>query len=163
MTLHRVWLAISALVGLPIAGLGLLLLVPAAHDRSPAAVLLLIPAVLVVWAITLFVRLSRRRKSGGTLRRWILAFYTVAGTTSIWATTWDYSRDGIAGRMLSPWTTLAAALFFLFPLIHLLIFCKTTNTEPDAAPNSRPPSQLPTSPEAQAPDSLRAPSSGGCG
>jgi hypothetical protein len=32
-----------------------------------------------------------------------------------------------------------------------------------AAPNSRPPSQLPTSPETQTPDSLRTPSSGGCG
>ena len=36
-------------------------------------------------------------------------------------------------------------------------------TEPDAAPNSRPPSQLPTSPGIQAPDSLRTPPSGGCG
>jgi hypothetical protein len=35
--------------------------------------------------------------------------------------------------------------------------------EPDAAPNSRPPSQLPTSAEAQAPDSQRTSSSGGCG
>jgi len=35
--------------------------------------------------------------------------------------------------------------------------------EPDAAPNSRPPSQFPTSPEVQSPDSLRTPSSGGCG
>jgi hypothetical protein len=36
-------------------------------------------------------------------------------------------------------------------------------TEPDAAPNSRPPCQLPTSPEIQTPDSLRTPPSGGCG
>jgi hypothetical protein len=35
--------------------------------------------------------------------------------------------------------------------------------EPGAAPNSRPPSQLATSPEAQTPDSLRTPPSGGCG
>jgi len=37
------------------------------------------------------------------------------------------------------------------------------NGEPDAAPNSRPPSQLPASPETQTPDPLRAPHSGGCG
>ncbi len=37
------------------------------------------------------------------------------------------------------------------------------NTEPDAPPNSRPPSRLPTSPKDQTPDSLRTPSSGGCG
>jgi len=35
--------------------------------------------------------------------------------------------------------------------------------EPDAAPNSRPPPQLPTSPNVQTPDSQRASSSGGCG
>jgi len=35
--------------------------------------------------------------------------------------------------------------------------------EPGAPPNSRQPSALPMSPEAQTPDSLRTPSSGGCG
>ena len=35
--------------------------------------------------------------------------------------------------------------------------------EQGAAPKSRPPSQLPTSPGVQTPDSLRTPSSGGCG
>ncbi|MHB8523320.1 MAG: hypothetical protein ACYDH9_21550 [Limisphaerales bacterium] len=34
--------------------------------------------------------------------------------------------------------------------------------EPDAAPNRRPPRQLPTSPEIQSSDSQRTPSSGGC-
>jgi hypothetical protein len=40
---------------------------------------------------------------------------------------------------------------------------KTTNVEPAAAPNSRPPSRLPASPDVQSPDSLRTPFSGGCG
>lgn len=35
--------------------------------------------------------------------------------------------------------------------------------QPDASPNSRPPCQLPPPPEVQSPDSLRTPSSGGCG
>ncbi len=35
--------------------------------------------------------------------------------------------------------------------------------EPDASPNSRPPAQLPTSPDIRTPDSQRASSSGGCG
>jgi hypothetical protein len=35
--------------------------------------------------------------------------------------------------------------------------------EPGATPNSRPPSELPASPEIQPPDSLRTSSSGGCG
>lgn len=37
------------------------------------------------------------------------------------------------------------------------------DAEPGAPPNSRPPSQLPTSPEIQPSDSQRASSSGGCG
>jgi hypothetical protein len=39
----------------------------------------------------------------------------------------------------------------------------TKGSEQNAAPNSRPPSQLPTSPEIQSSDSQRTPSSGGCG
>ena len=42
--------------------------------------------------------------------------------------------------------------------------CDANNRgEPEAAPNSRPPSQLPESPEVQSPDSPRTLSSGGCG
>ncbi|MPN46902.1 hypothetical protein SDC9_194501 [bioreactor metagenome] len=37
------------------------------------------------------------------------------------------------------------------------------DTEPDAPPNSRRPSQLPPSSDVQSPDSPRTPSSGGCG
>lgn len=40
---------------------------------------------------------------------------------------------------------------------------KRMSGEQGAAPNSRPPSPLPVSPEIQTPDSLRTPSSGGCG
>jgi hypothetical protein len=42
-------------------------------------------------------------------------------------------------------------------------FGNTQNAEPDAAPNSRPPQQLPASPDVQTPDPQRASSSGGCG
>jgi hypothetical protein len=40
---------------------------------------------------------------------------------------------------------------------------RITSAEPCAPPNSRPPSQIATSSETQTPDSLRTPSSGGCG
>ena len=40
---------------------------------------------------------------------------------------------------------------------------KCRKGEQDGAPNSRPPSQLPASPEIRSPDSLRTSSSGGCG
>jgi|KBSSwiStaDraftv2_1062776.scaffolds.fasta_scaffold245033_2 hypothetical protein len=39
----------------------------------------------------------------------------------------------------------------------------TIFTEPDAAPNSRQPQQLPTSPDIQSPDSQRTSPAGGCG
>jgi hypothetical protein len=48
-------------------------------------------------------------------------------------------------------------------LICKLLRAKLQELEPDAAPNSRPPSQLQASPETQSSDSLRTPSAGGCG
>ncbi|MCI5227685.1 MAG: hypothetical protein D3918_13760 [Candidatus Electrothrix sp. AX2] len=129
MILHRVCLAISVLVGLPIAGLGLLFVVPAAQDRSAAVVLLFIPALLVAWAVMLLVRLIRHGEFREGLHSRLLAFYTVAGAVSIWATTWDFSRQGATDRIFSPWITLEAALFFLFPLVHLLLFYKTSSAE----------------------------------
>ena len=57
---------------------------------------------------------------------------------------------------LPPTCTLRSALDDLLRLIHEF-------TEQGAAPNSRQPSQLPTSSEVQKSDSLRTPSSGGCG
>src|ERR1039457_4326259 len=94
MTLHKAWLAISALAGLPLAGLGLLLLVPAALDRSPAVFFLMAPSLLVVWAIALLVRVIRSRCVESALRRRLFAFYAVSGGIAVWAATWDFSRDG---------------------------------------------------------------------
>jgi len=48
-------------------------------------------------------------------------------------------------------------------LICKLLRWKLQELEQDAAPNSRPPSQFPSSPEAQSSDPQRTPSSGGCG
>jgi hypothetical protein len=45
----------------------------------------------------------------------------------------------------------------------VLVFEKRKAGQPDAPPNSRPPSQLPSSPENPSSDSQRTPSSGGCG
>jgi hypothetical protein len=42
-------------------------------------------------------------------------------------------------------------------------YCRLQKPEPDAPPNSRPPSQFPGSPAAQSSDSQRTSSSGGCG
>lgn len=47
--------------------------------------------------------------------------------------------------------------------LHELVTTRINVAEPDAAPNSHPPSQSPPSPEVQSSDSLRTPSPGGCG
>jgi hypothetical protein len=46
---------------------------------------------------------------------------------------------------------------------HVEQLAQKLSAEPDAPPNSRPPQQLPASPDIQTPDSQRASSSSGCG
>ena len=144
MTLHKAWLAISALAGLPLAGLGLLLLVPAALDRSPAVFLLMAPSLLVVWAIALLVRVIRSRCVESALRRRLLAFYAVSGGIAVWAATWDFSRDGAQAPLFSPLTRVAVALFFVVPFLHLLFspVAARPDTEPGASPMAAPPRRL---------------------
>ena len=156
MTLHKICVGISALAGLPVALLGLLLVVPAGLERSPAVVLLLSPAVLVVWAIVLFVRLVHPRSPQPSLRWRLLAFYVVAGALTGWATTWDFSRDGTQGPMFSPWTTVAAVLFFAVPLAHLLLSPRSGRpiTEPSASPNGGPATGLGNSAVSEVPPSV---------
>jgi len=155
MILHRIWLVISGLAGFPIAGLSMLLLVPAAHQRSPAIVLLFIPVLLVVWAISLFVRFGRDRAISPSFRRWLLPFYIVTGATVVWVTTWSFSRDGRTEPMFSPWSTLIAGGFFLLPVVHLLFFCKTRSTEPDGAANGSQPIRSETNQTSSAAGSRR--------
>lgn len=56
-----------------------------------------------------------------------------------------------------------SGLALVISLLHILITRRKTNAEPGAAPNRRPPSQLPSSPRVPTPDPLRTSSSGGCG
>jgi hypothetical protein len=115
--------------------MGLLLVVPAAMDGSPAALLLLLPTFLVGWAVALFFHLTRSARTP-SVRKNLCAFYIVTGTASVWATTWDFSREGIQGQTFSPWTMLATAAFFFVPVLHLL-FVQPGN-EPGATPNGSP-------------------------
>ncbi len=135
MRLHRIWIAIAALAGVPVAGMGLLLVVPAAMDGSPAALLLLLPTFLVFWASMLFFRLIRSARTPSA-RTSLFAFYIVTGTVSTWATTWEFSRDGVQGQTFSPWAMLAIAAFFLVPVMHLL-FVQPEN-KPGASPDGSP-------------------------
>ena len=67
------------------------------------------------------------------------------------------------------WLQTRQSIGVLPPLLLLILLYGRGKVESflraqqDAAPNSRPPSQLPTSPEVRAPDSQRTSSSGGCG
>jgi hypothetical protein len=115
--------------------MGLLLVVPAAMDGSPAALLSLLPTFLAGWAVALFFRLSRSARTP-SVRRNLFAFYIVTGTVSVWATTWDFSREGIQGQIFPPWTMLAATAFFLVPVMHLLFV--QPGSEPVATPNGSP-------------------------
>jgi hypothetical protein len=66
---------------------------------------------------------------------------------------------------LAGWASVVAfytGLALVVSMFHILITRRKGNAEPGAPPNSRPPSQSPTSPETQTPDSLRTPSTGGC-
>ena len=67
--------------------------------------------------------------------------------------------------LLHPAISVALGLVCVFkgPGWATTLAAKDKRTEPGAPPNSRPPSPLPTSPEIQPSDSLRTPSSGGCG
>ena len=120
MTLfHRIWLITIALFGVPIACLGLILAIPAVIDLSPAVFLLLIPAVLIIWDITLIIRGKKIQK----LRINLFAFYTVAGAISIWSSTWTFNRDGATGYIFNPEFGYLTGIFFLVPIV-VLIFTK---------------------------------------
>jgi hypothetical protein len=62
----------------------------------------------------------------------------VTGGVAVWAATWDFSRDGVQAPMFSPWTTVAVALFFVVPFLHLLFSPVATrpDTEPVASANA---------------------------
>lgn len=65
------------------------------------------------------------------------------------------------------WSAMLSGVYSLFGVALSALLARplrrSGNAEPDASPNSRPPSQFPSSSEIQTPDSLRTPSSGGCG
>src|SRR6266850_6262633 len=56
-----------------------------------------------------------------------------------------------------------SGVFFAVLAGSTILIYRLVEGEPDAPPNRRPPQRLPKSPEVPAPDSLRTPSSGGCG
>ena len=134
MTLHKIWIAIAALAGLPVAGLSILLTFPATLDRSPPGLLLLLPEALVAWSIALFVRLLKGGHNVAPQRSSLLAFYIVAGTVSVWATTWPFSRDGRPGQMFSSAEMACVGIFFIVPVVHLIF--ASPRTEPGTAPDS---------------------------
>ena len=138
--LHKIWLIVTALIGIPIAGMGLLLFIPAIHDRSWAAPLLLIPTGLVVWAFICHIRIYRDPAFTSSNVRRLTWFYLVAGFVSVWSSTWSFTRDGNTGHMFSLGTTISITCFFALPLMELAYerHRMKRNTEPAPSPYSSP-------------------------
>jgi hypothetical protein len=116
MMLHKIWLALFALPVLPFAvfGVGFAIL----GWPSRGNVIVLLPAIALVWAGTLFIRLCRHGRLGLSLRWELLAFYVVIGAQTVWVTTWKssyYNPDS------APWFTAVAVVFFTVPSLHLLL------------------------------------------
>ena len=132
-----------------------------------------------------FVERLRKHDRQWRFTRWVLIIGGVA-SIAMWAWMLHYvfdstegSRDKEAALLLHAFAypkvllgMIMGAVMIGFALRDwygsptrtlLLRLLEEHQAEPGAAPNSRPPSQLPTSPEVQSPDSQRTPSSGGCG
>jgi hypothetical protein len=138
--MHKIWLGITTLIGLPIAGLSLLLLMPASHNRSPAVFLLLVPIVLVAWAISLLFRMFRTGRTVLQLRRELLVFYALVGAVAVQVSTWSFSRDGTTGTIFTPEITLIVALFFIIPFVQIF---RTTAENPSSPRNDSAAKPLP--------------------
>jgi len=119
ISLHKIWLIIAALAGIPIAALGLLLLIPAILDRSWAALLLITPTLLVIWAFACHIRLSWDPVLSATNMKHLAVFYLTAGLISLWSSTWTYNRDGHTGKLFSTKTSILVTCFFVIPLVQL--------------------------------------------
>jgi hypothetical protein len=120
MRFQKVWLILTALIGTPVAWLGLLLAIPATIDADPAALLLTVPAILVACGLHLAFQLEPGPVGSSPLWSRVVAFYVVAGAISIWASTWTASRDGATYRIFDPTTTQLVVIYFLIPIVHLL-------------------------------------------
>jgi hypothetical protein len=120
MKFQRVWLVLTAIIGTPVAWLGLLLAIPATIEANPAALLLTVPAILVAWGLHLAFRIEPGLVGSSPLWSRLVAFYVVTGAISIWASTWTASRDGATYRMFDPSTTGLVVIYFLIPIVHLL-------------------------------------------
>ena len=131
MKYHRILLLILAVVGLPSAFVAALLFIPAVQDSPVAAGILLIPVVLVVWAVVLAFRLGPDAVASSRAGGELLLFYVIAGLVSVWASTWPFSRDGQSGQMFSPATTVVAAVLFSLPITHLMLARKRSKGTPN--------------------------------
>lgn len=130
--LHKVWLLLCAIAGIPVAGLSTLLLVGAigvavetrAVDFSDVVgvALLIMALCLFVWCIILGLSLRGQTQIPERTRPRLLAFYALAGIgTAITTTTSTWSRDGSVGMIFSPAQAVVATGFFVLPIMALWI------------------------------------------
>ena len=142
MKYHRIYLLILAGIGLPIALLSALLVIPAVQDEPFAAVLLVIPVVLVVWAVILAFRLGPAVNASSRAGGQLLLFYFGTGLVSVWASTWSFTRDGHSAQTFSPATPVVVAGLFALPITHLILARRrngrTTNQATEATSEPAP-------------------------
>lgn len=113
----------------------------------------------VLWAVfSIVFGVLAFRSSGRRRRLWVIlavAFFAFGVSDVI------ESRTGAWWRPPALFVLKASCVaVFLYGVFE---YRTISRTEPDAPPNSRPPQQLPMSPEVQPSDSQRTPSSGGYG
>ena len=140
MLLHEIWIVLVALLALPFACVGLVYAIFAFHYHPVDArwvLFCLSPAMAIIWASFLFVRLRRQKRLGSFLRWELLAFYIVTGGHAVWSTTWDFGYD-YPHSGLGP--TGLMVLFFAVPTLHLLrsLAARRQVTEPGAPANGGP-------------------------
>lgn len=114
--LHKIYLIIIAVCGVPFAGLGLFLAIPATLDFSSAVILLLTPGLLVLWDIVLLIRGNRIKK----LKAYLIAFYIITAIISIMASLMTFDRDGTKGFIFNPIIAIPVAIFFIVPIVALI-------------------------------------------
>lgn len=131
MKYHRLYLLILAAIGLPIALLAVLLVVPAVQDDPLAAAVLVIPVVLIAWAVILAFRLGPDANASSRAGSQLLLFYSCTGLVSVWASTWPLARDGHSGQIFSPATTVVVAVLFSLPITHLMLVRRRNRGAPN--------------------------------
>jgi len=74
------------------------------------------------------------RVVSSSLWRELACFYVITGAVSVWSSTWTFSREGITARIFDPSTTFIVAVYFLVPILQLLLTGNQSTKDTDLVP-----------------------------